>query len=69
MEMELCESPELTQLDFCLWGWMNGEVYQIKVDTRVELFARIFEAAARIRNAKINSDEKTLSSHTNCEVQ
>jgi hypothetical protein len=58
MEMKLCESPGLTPLDFCLCGWMNREVYKMKVDTRDELLLRIFNAAARIRNVKINSDEQ-----------
>ena len=58
MEMELCESPGLTPTDFCLCGWMNREVYKIKVDTRGELLFRIFNAAAQIRNVKINSDEQ-----------
>ena len=26
-------SPDLTLLDFCLWGWLKGEVYHTKVDT------------------------------------
>jgi hypothetical protein len=26
-------SPDLTPLDFCLWGWMKSEVYGRKVDT------------------------------------
>ena len=37
---------------------MNGRVYKRKVDTRDEMLARIFNAAARIRNVKINSDEQ-----------
>ena len=23
-------SPDITQLDFCLWGWMKSEVYSKK---------------------------------------
>jgi len=30
-------SPDLTPLDFCLWGLMKCEVYRKKVDTRDEL--------------------------------
>jgi hypothetical protein len=30
-------SPDLTPLDFCLWGWMNSEVYRRKVNTRDRL--------------------------------
>jgi hypothetical protein len=33
-------SPDLTLLDFCLWGWMKSEVYEEKVNTRDELVAR-----------------------------
>ena len=29
-----------TPLDFCLWGWLKGEVYRTKVDTRADLVAR-----------------------------
>jgi hypothetical protein len=32
-EIELFESPDLTSLGFCLWGWMKSEVYKRKVDT------------------------------------
>jgi hypothetical protein len=32
-----------------LWLWMKNEVYKIRVDTWNELFARILDAAARIR--------------------
>jgi len=35
-EIDLFESPELTPLDFCLWGWMKSEVYTRKVNTRDE---------------------------------
>jgi len=27
-EIEMFEHPELTPLDFCLWGWMVGNVYK-----------------------------------------
>jgi len=33
-------------LDFCLWGWMKGEVYKENVNTRDELVARIMNSAA-----------------------
>jgi hypothetical protein len=48
-EIQMFESPDLTLLDFCLWGWVKGKVYKTKVDTRDELLARILEAAARIK--------------------
>jgi hypothetical protein len=48
-EIELFESPDLTLLDVCLWGWMKSEVYKRKVDTRDELLARILGAFACVR--------------------
>jgi hypothetical protein len=51
-EIELFESPELTLLDFSLWGWMKGEVYKQMVDTQDELLARILDAAARIKESE-----------------
>ena len=44
----MLESTELTPLDFCLWGWMKGEVYKRKVDTAAVLLACFLVAAARI---------------------
>ena len=48
-ETFLFESTELTPLDFCLWGWLKGEVYKRNVDTREELIARILDAAVLIK--------------------
>jgi hypothetical protein len=48
-EIKLFESPDLTPLDFCLWGWMKSEVYKRKVDKRDELSAHILDAAARTK--------------------
>jgi hypothetical protein len=52
IEIEMFESPGVTPLDFCLWGWMKSEIYKSKVDTRDELFARILDPAARIKKSK-----------------
>ena len=41
-------SPDLTPLDFCLWGWMKNEVYRRKVDTRDELLDLIMDVIASI---------------------
>ena len=35
--------------DFCLWGWMNSEVYTEKVNARNELVAGIINSAAVIK--------------------
>jgi hypothetical protein len=48
-ETQLYESPELTPLYFCLWGWMNNEGHKRKEDTREELLARILDAAAHVK--------------------
>lgn len=29
--IKMFESPELSQIDFCLWGWMKGKIYIRKV--------------------------------------
>jgi hypothetical protein len=61
-EIELCECPVLTALDFCLWGWNKSDVYKTNVDPPDELLARTLHSAAR--NVKINSEERhTISSH------
>jgi len=45
---ELFESPDITPLDFCLWDWMNGEVYKRKMDRPDELLPRNMDAATNI---------------------
>jgi hypothetical protein len=47
-EIELFESSELTRFYFYLWGWIKNEVYKRKVNTRDELLARIWNAAATV---------------------
>ena len=42
-------SPDLTPLDFCLWGLMKSEVYRKKVDTRDELLVNIQGVIACIK--------------------
>lgn len=43
-------SPDLTPLDYYLWGRMKALVYEEKVNTREELLVRINNAAELIRN-------------------
>lgn len=45
-------SPDLTPLDFCLWGWLKNEVYETKVNTREELLRRIDVACTNLKNRK-----------------
>ena len=42
-------SPDLTPLDFRLWGMMKGEVYREKVDTRDELLVNTLDVIACIK--------------------
>ncbi|KAJ4430124.1 hypothetical protein ANN_22334 [Periplaneta americana] len=45
-------SPDLTPLDFCLWGWLKGEVYKEKVNTRANLIVQIMNNAALIKECQ-----------------
>jgi len=50
MTRQTFEFPDLTPLDFSLWGWMMSEIKKkIKVDIGDKLLARILDAAARIK--------------------
>jgi hypothetical protein len=42
-------SPDLALLDFCLWDWLQSEVYRRKVDTWNKLLDRIMDAIALIK--------------------
>jgi hypothetical protein len=42
----------LTALDFCLWGWINSEVYKEIVNTRDELVVRIMKSAVLIKQER-----------------
>jgi len=44
--------PDLSPLDYCVWGWMKELVYSMKVVTRDELHGRILGATDRIRNSQ-----------------
>jgi hypothetical protein len=57
--MELFESPELSPLEFCLWGWMNREIYRKNVVTRDEYLPRILDATVRIKNRENRIRRKT----------
>ena len=43
-------SPDLTPIDYYIWGHMKTLVYEKKVDSRRELRARILAVAEQIRN-------------------
>ena len=57
-------SPDLTPLDFCLWGLMKSEVYRKKVDTRDELLVNILDVIACIKERQDALRRKhAMSSH------
>lgn len=45
--IELLRTPNLIQLDFCLWIWMQREVCNRKIIKRDNFVARTVYAAAR----------------------
>ena len=45
-------SPDLTPMDFFIWGEMKCLVYETPIDTPEELVARVAEAAAIIRETQ-----------------
>ena len=51
-------SPDLSPLDYCVWGWLKELVYSVKVATRDELLSRILDAADHIRNSQRKHNEQ-----------
>jgi len=58
------ESPDLTMLDFCLWGWMKREVDKRNVDARDDLLVRILDAAGCINEREDQLRRTTCDLHT-----
>ena len=56
-------SPDLSPLDYCVWGWMKELVYSVKVGTRDALLGHILEAAYRIRNTQGKPQRATRAVH------
>ena len=54
-------SPDLTPLDYYLWGHMKTLVYETKVESRPALRHRIFAVAEHIRNHPDNTVSATQS--------
>ena len=54
-------SPDLTPLDYYLWGHMKTLVYETKVESRAALRDRSFAAAEHIRNHPDNIASATQS--------
>jgi hypothetical protein len=55
-------SPDLTPLDFCLWGWIKSEVYTETVNTRDELVSHIMNTAALLKQE--SQDNIRRATHT-----
>jgi len=55
-------SPDLSPMDYCVWGWMKELVYSVKAGTRAALLDRIFDAADRIRNSRQRLQRATRAS-------
>jgi len=56
-------SPDLSPLDYCVWGWMKELVYSVKVVTRDELHSSILDDADRIRNGQRKLQRATRTVH------
>jgi len=56
-------SPDLSPLDYCVWGWMKELVYSVKVVMRDELHSRILDAADHIRNSQWKLQRATRAVH------
>jgi len=54
-------SPDLTLLDYYLWGHMKTLMYETKVDSRTALRHRIFAVAEHIHNHPDNFASATQS--------
>lgn len=49
-------SPDLTPMDFFLWGYLKQEVYSVPIDTREQLIDRIFMAAQHTQEKLMEID-------------
>lgn len=56
-------SPDLTPVDYCIWGWMKNIVYKTKVNTREELIGRIMGAAAELKDSSAKLRRATYAVH------
>jgi len=51
-------SPDLTPMDYFLWGWIKSQVYTTKRRSREELLQRIMNVAESIKNNPAVSSER-----------
>jgi hypothetical protein len=60
-------SPDLTPLDFCLWGWMNKKVYRRKADTKDKLLDHIMDVIAHIKEHQ-DALRRATRPHMSCKA-
>jgi len=56
-------SPELSPLDYCVWGWMKELVHSVKLVMQDELVGRVLDAADRIINSQRKLQRATRAVH------
>jgi len=56
-------SPELSPLDYCVWGWMKQLIYSVKVGKGDALLDRVLDAADRHRNSQRKLQRATRAVH------
>lgn len=54
-------SPDLTPLDFYLWGYIKQKVYAMPIENREQLITRMFAAAAEIKENRAELRRTTKS--------
>ena len=61
-------SPDLSCLDFFLWGYLKSLVYDTPLESEEELVARISAAAAEVRDMPGLFERVRQSLHRRCET-
>lgn len=61
-------SPDLSSLDFFLWGYLKSIVYETPLDSDEDLVARLSEAAARVREIPGIFERVRQSFHRRCQA-
>jgi len=56
-------SPDLSPLDYCVWGWMKELVCSVKLGTQDALLGRILDAVDRTRNSQRKLQRATGAVH------
>jgi len=56
-------SPDVSPLDYCVWGWMKELVYSVKVVMRDALLGLILDATDCIRNSQWKLQQATCTVH------